>query len=176
MIHIIIRRKLHSRMGFSLAETFLAVLILAMVSSVVASAVPVAAAVYRKIVDAANAQVLLSTTMTVLRDELGTAKDVELGTVPNATQGETTLTYTTSGGGRITLRQSDNGLCRQAGDESVLLVSKAAENQNLHTVYDSVSYQNGVVTFTGLRVLKDTDQKELASVSELKIRVLTVAN
>lgn len=175
MVHMI-KGKLHSRKGFSLAETFLAVLILAMVSSVVASAVPVAAGVYRKVVDAANAQVLLSTTMTVLRDELGTAKDVELATVPGETQGETTLTYTTSGGGRVTLRTSDDGLCRQAGDASVLLVSKAAENKNLHTVYDSVSYDDGVVTFTGLRVLKDRDQTELASVDELKIRVLTVAN
>ena len=55
---------------------------------IVAAGVPVAAAVYAKIITAANAQTLLSTTMTALRDELGTASDVDV-------EG-TTITYTKS--------------------------------------------------------------------------------
>ncbi len=180
-----IKAKLHNRRGFSLAETFLAMLILVMVSSVVAGGVPVAASVYYKIVDSANAQVLLSTTMTVLRDELGTAKDVE-------GSGDT-LTYTTSSGGRVTLTNGEsagadgvvpettvpaqttkNGIERRAGDAAVPLVSKAAANKNLHTIYDSVSYNGGVITFTNLKVLKDSDGTELAGVEVFKVRVLSV--
>ena len=59
-----IRQKLKSRLGFTLAEMLMSVLILLMVSSVVAGGVPVAANAYYKVVDAANAQVLLSTTVT----------------------------------------------------------------------------------------------------------------
>ena len=71
-------RKLNSRGGFTLAETLLAVLILLMVSVIVATGVPVAKNAYEKVVVAANAQVLLSTAVNTLRDELGTAWDVEV--------------------------------------------------------------------------------------------------
>ena len=59
-----IRNKLHNRKGFSLAETLMAVLILLMVSAVVAAGIPMAREAYEKAVDAANAQTLLSTTIT----------------------------------------------------------------------------------------------------------------
>lgn len=61
------------RAGFTLAETLLAVLILLLVSGIVATGVPVAKNVYDKVVLAANAQVMLTTAVTSLRDELGTA-------------------------------------------------------------------------------------------------------
>ncbi len=64
--------------GFTLAETLLAVLILLLVSGIVATGVPVARNVYYKTVLSANAQVMLSTAVTALRDELGTAWKVEI--------------------------------------------------------------------------------------------------
>lgn len=76
----IIKRIRKNRAGFSLAETLITILILLMVSAIVAAALPTASTVYKKTVDAANAQVLLSTTMTILRDELNAAKDI---TVPS---------------------------------------------------------------------------------------------
>ena len=54
--------------GFSLAETLMAVLILLMVTSVVATGIPAAANAYFKAVDASHAQVLLSTTMISLSE------------------------------------------------------------------------------------------------------------
>ena len=70
-------QKLRSRSGFSLGEMLITVLILLMVSSVVAGGIPAAANAYTKAVDAANAHVLLSTTVNALRDEFATAWDVK---------------------------------------------------------------------------------------------------
>ena len=53
--------KLNNEDGFTLAETLMTVLIMLLVSSVIAAGIPAAAKAYRKAVDAANAQVLLST-------------------------------------------------------------------------------------------------------------------
>lgn len=72
------KRKFLKRDGFTLAETLLAVLILLLVSGIVATGVPVARNVYYKTVLSANAQVMLSTAISSLRDELGTAWDVEV--------------------------------------------------------------------------------------------------
>ncbi len=71
-------KKLEKNAGFTLAETLMTVLILLMVSSVVAGGIPSAVTAYSKAVDAANAQVLISTTVNALRSELTTAKDVHL--------------------------------------------------------------------------------------------------
>lgn len=70
-------KKLKSRAGFTLAETLLAVTILLLVSTIVATGMPAAKDAYEKVVLASNAEVLLSTAVSTLRDELGTAWKVE---------------------------------------------------------------------------------------------------
>lgn len=60
--------------GFTLSEVLVAVLILVMIT---ATALPAALNAYKNAVDAANAQVLLSTAVNALRSELSTAWDVE---------------------------------------------------------------------------------------------------
>ena len=62
--------------GFSLVEMLVTTLILGLVSTLLATGIPVAADTYRKTVNSSNAQLALSTTMTVLRSELGTATEV----------------------------------------------------------------------------------------------------
>ena len=59
----ILKKLKRGRAGFSFAETLIAILILLLVSSIVAAALPSASNVYVKSVDTANAQVLLSTVM-----------------------------------------------------------------------------------------------------------------
>ena len=73
-------RKARHRSGFTLAETLLAVLIMLMVSLIMATGIPAARNAYEKVVLGANAEVLLSTSLTALREELGTARDIEIGT------------------------------------------------------------------------------------------------
>ena len=77
-------KKPNSSAGFTLAETLIAVVILVMIT---AAAMPAAVNAYRNAVDAANAQVLLSTTVNALRSELSTAWNVDV----NADG--TTITY-----------------------------------------------------------------------------------
>lgn len=62
--------------GFTLVETMLALAILVLLTGIVASGIPVASETYTKSVDAANAEVALTTTAAKLRDELGLAQDV----------------------------------------------------------------------------------------------------
>ena len=75
-----LKKRLKNQAGFSLAETLLAVLIMLLVSVIVANGIPVARNVYNNVIVGANAQVLLSTTVTALRNELGTAKDIDIKT------------------------------------------------------------------------------------------------
>ena len=70
------RKKLRNRAGFTLAETLLAVTILLLVSTIVVTGMPAAKKAYEKVVLASNAEVLLSTAASALRDELGTAWNV----------------------------------------------------------------------------------------------------
>lgn len=71
------KNRIRNRKGFTLAETLLAVLILLLVSSVVAAGMPAVKQAYEKVVLASNAELMLSTAVATLRDELGTAWDVQ---------------------------------------------------------------------------------------------------
>ncbi len=182
--------KINSRGGFSLVELLVATLILLMVSSVVAGGIPVARDAYNKVTVSANAQVLLSTAITSLRNELGTASDVSVDT-----SDDTTITYTSAKTGAIakiylgaedeegpdvimvqdyTAYSTDDS---SAGDGERQLVSSAAATDDLYVIYESVAYdeEDGVVTFTGLEVKQDGDtasDQARAELENLYIRVI----
>ncbi len=169
----ILKKCKRNRSGFTMAETLIAILILLMVSAIVAGAIPTASNVYARTVDTANAQVLLSTVITALRDELGTAVSVE---DPDGT----TIDYVNGNDGyrRLVIQEksTEEGapapgiwLCvgklakNEKGEdvigysvpgdgESRLLVSKEATTKNLVVSYESVSFSNGMVTFGKLKV------------------------
>ena len=212
-----IRKKLKTASGFTLAETLLAVLILLMVSVIVATGIPAAKNAYEKVVLASNADALLSTTISSLRNELGAAKisKPESGGAPityisyysgAASYDAVSGNYVTSGTqSMICLNEdftgdyadykstADPGKCimlqryaplgginyspeMQAQMKAVRLVSKAASNQNLYVTYDSVTYANGILTFTGLKVCRDSDNNAhhpLTKPIKLCIRVLS---
>lgn len=71
-----LKRKIRARSGFTLAETLLAVLIMLLVSVIVATGMPAVTNAYNKVVLGANAKVMLSTAITALHDEIGTAWQV----------------------------------------------------------------------------------------------------
>ena len=191
-------RKLNQQNGFSLAEMLVAILILLMVSSVVAGGVPAASNAYSKAVDAANAQVLLSTAATALRDELGTAKNVSIEettiryysadngnyselTVDGSDEKKPVILLTSYLGEKIRNSTTDisagSGAATTygAGAETVQweLVSQAAITKKLGLKYESVKYNNGIITFTDLKVLKNLNI--LAKLDTLEIKVISMA-
>ena len=191
-------RKLNQQNGFSLAEMLVAILILLMVSSVVAGGVPAASNAYSKAVDAANAQVLLSTAATALRDELGTAKNVSIEgttiryysadngnyselTVDGSDEKKPVILLTSYLGEKI--RNSTTDLSAGSGAATTYgagaktvqweLVSQAAITKKLGLTYKSVSFSNGIITFTELKVLKNLNT--LAKLDTLEIKVISMA-
>ena len=178
-----LKRKVRERRGFTLAETLMTVLILLMVSVVMATGIPTAANALRRVVDCANAELLLSTTMTRLRSELGTARSVE---APSGT----TIDFVRSDGSQTSISLEPysptpgagpapgvylweyKGVQVIEGEDGYrhLLVSEAASNKNLYATYDSVEYADGVITFRKLEVKKGT--ATLTSIDEFQVRVI----
>lgn len=170
-----IRQKLKSRLGFTLAEMLMAVLILLMVSSVVAGGVPVAANAYYKVVDAANAQVLLSTTVTKLRRELAFASACKLKSgsteIENYTNGEIrkVMTLVSKDKDGIQLDWIEGG-----SQHSEPLVRIAATTKGLYATFEKITYKDGFFTVEDLKVQKDGNENPLASVQKLKIRAIAM--
>lgn len=168
--------------GFTLAETLLAILILLMVSTIVATGIPAAKNAYEKVVLASNAEVLLSTTMSELRNELGTARDVDATnnviTYRNSYTGSKSKLFRSTGGddpaGTIML-QRYVGEGSVQGSNPLRLVSKKASD-GLYVIYDTVDEPNttpGIVTFHNLQVKRETSDTPLAEMDSFSIRVFS---
>ena len=165
-------KKTRKNAGFSLGETLIAILILLMVSAIVAGAIPTASHVYAKTVDAANAQVLLSTTMTVLRDELGTATDVKAetdGITLTYNKGSRSIAYTEDPAG-IWLRYKRKDADGNDVTEPLLLVSQKAATKDMVVSYTGVTVDEETITFSGLQVTKAGYEKALAVQNTYTIR------
>ena len=183
-------KKSNCSAGFTLAETLVAVVILVLIS---AAALPAAMNAYRNAVDAANAQVLLSTTVNALRSELSTAWNV-------SAEG-TTITYQSADTGDksvISLGEDRIMLQEYSRDETPgwwggaekptasprPLVSDAMRQEtrnsgsHMSVTYGpddvSISDDGMYITITGLRV--ERDGKVLAKMPDetgLLIRVMS---
>ena len=181
-----LRKKLISPGGFTLAETLIVVLILLMVTSVVAAGIPVAANALDNVVETSNAQLLLSTTMTALREELSTAQDIEV--LAGSTS---TVTYTNSlglkseiylgdGGKTIMLKQytsltDTEGKVLPLASNETASKGRKTNTPALYTTYTGVTYVNGIVTFNGLAVKRMNNDKDLADSINYSIRVVGYA-
>ena len=72
------KHKIKSSRAFTIAEALVAMIILLLVSVIVGTGIPAAMRAYNNVVLASNAEVLLSTTMTALRNELGMSTDIRV--------------------------------------------------------------------------------------------------
>ena len=193
--------KLKSSRGFTLGETLICVLILLMVVGVVGGAIPAASSAYTKAVDAANAQVLLSTAMTVLRDELSNASEVK-DPVVNNTAKTVTLEYRSGTTGRMTkivsspegvsiweygvesLARNEDGSVKldaygkavidvaYSSDYMRILVSKKAATRGLSLSYSGVSKADHVITIGSLNVMREGGTAPSAEKKDFSIRTL----
>ena len=182
--------KLKGGSGFTLAETLLAVLILLLVSTIVATGIPAAKNAYEKVVLAANAEVLLSTTISTLRNELGTAQDIKTPTANpkkheteasvityfNPTREASSKLYVASEGdneGKIMFQRYYNEGGLSATYEATPLISSETSTQDLYVTYTKVTYSGGIVAFEGLSVNRASGTQGLASRDKVSIRVIS---
>ena len=185
-----IKKKIRGSRGFTLVEALTAILIMLMASSIVVAGIPAARNAYEKVVVASNAEVLLSTTITTLRNELGMADEIELGTGDSA--GEITY-YNPSVGAysKISLAPAEGtdpegtillsryaappgAAASEASSAPRRLVSKEASTAELYVTYGSVTYNAdaGIITFEDLKVLKEKGNVRLAGRPALSIRLI----
>ena len=179
--------KIKGRSGFTLAETLLAVLILLLVSGIVASGIPVAKNVYDKTIVAANAQVLLSTTVTALKDELGTAWDVNV----EEYEGKKAITYFSADtGAKSRIYIKDNAIWIQdyaevdgliktddtGAGKARKFISGKAVTDNLFVVFDSDkdTLSETTVSISNIKVYRDNPDNALAELDTLVIRPVSV--
>ena len=167
--------------GFTLAETLMTVLIVLLTSSVIAAGIPAASNAYMKAVDAANAQVLLSTTVNALRSELSTAWGVEThdGNVEYYSSKTGAKTRLFLGNDNIMVLDyvqygGSTGQTLPNSTEVIPayeLVSKKARDDKFTVTYSSPSVADGMVKFEDVTV-KDKAENVIASSGELSIRLL----
>lgn len=166
-------KKLKSKNAFTLAETLVAVLIMLMVSSILVTGIPAAKDAYEKIFVKSNAEVLMSTGIYALRNELSTARDIEVK--------DNAVTYLNPAyGSRSRIYLGDEGIMYQrysymeedAGAEeakSEPLVSKSASDGR-YLRYSSVTEEDGYVKFSGLGVYKNAgDDNSILKKRDLSI-------
>lgn len=184
----VLRRKCKKKCGFTLVETLITMLILLMVTAVVAGGVPSAANAYYKVIDAANAQILLYDTIMKLRSELEVVTEVNL---KDDTSKEV-VSYVSGkpnyddSGWLKELKNTPNGIVIERsskegahGDGEQFLVqgklSGGIRNKTaLITRFDSIKYENGVFTIENLRVEKDGKPlADLVKIGNLEIRNVT---
>lgn len=180
-MRMIIRKTRRNRAGFSLAETLIVILILLMVSAIVGAAIPTASTVYKKTVDTANAQLLLSTTMTVLRDELNAAKNIsvssdktEITFISGITGNKSIIKCSPQKGLEITVYASDQNNA-QLKPETRLLVSEKASTSGmiLTCSFSSSSLDKGMIVVEGIAVQKSGYSKALAERESYTIRLIS---
>lgn len=156
--------KLKSRRGFTLAETLLAVLILLLVSAIVVTGMPAATNAYNKIVLGANAKVMLSTAITALHDEIGTAWKV-VKTAPGSKE----LVYFNASTGAKSKISLDDGKSIQVQDYLSLSGDLIHDNVSVqgrahHLVADSKAGM--YVTYEKIRF---DDETGIVSIEHLKV-------
>lgn len=166
--------------GFSLGETMLAILIMAIVGLIVTGGISTAANTYRKIVEKSNAELLLATTVTELRAELDRAEEISLS-------GTTLSRYRSSTSGWRSLESVTapdavrtypgiwvteyKGYDRAATQTHAPqpLVTKAAASKELYAKFDSITFDKdaGVFTIKNLQVFRYTDGADAVPLAKI---------
>ena len=159
-----IKKKIRGSRGFTLVEALTAILIMLMASSIVVAGIPAARSAYEKVVIASNAEVLLSTTITALRNELGTAAEIANDKDNRGNANEKTLLYLnrqtgvfskiytdTEGKQPVVMLQryiDPDGKPKSNAPEPRQLISKEASTADLYVTYDKVSFDenSGIIT------------------------------
>ncbi len=171
--------KLGRRGGFSLTELLVSVLILALVGTVVGAGIPAAVGAFKRVVEKANAQILLTTTANALRNELDMASGISVDLT------EKIISFTSSKNYNLKIMSTPDGIKVKGyteggsgehtgeSDPEAPLVSGVAASKNLRVEFEKAEYHatSGTITITDISV-KNSEDKLLASLAEYTIVVL----
>ena len=182
-----LNRKAKSRAAFTLAETLVAILIMLMVSSVVATGIPAARRAYESVEIAANSELLLSSTISTLRNELSLAKDIKIeGT------DKTSVSYlnpTTGTMSRIYMDTSDvnnkkimykmnaavDGISPGDDENATRLMSNALSTKvGIEVTFDSITKSGDCIVFNNVIVKSMRDGTERTGRETVSIRIITL--
>jgi type II secretory pathway pseudopilin PulG len=134
--------------GFSLVEILAATLVLVMVTGLVATGVPAAFNAYKAVTDKGNAQVLMSMTLSSLRDELDGAETLEASSDGKSIAYSDSLTCVNK---EISNGDERTGITVTEGGTKSPLVSDTA-SVDLYASFDSVAVDGGDILFSGIEV------------------------
>ncbi len=174
------QNRINNIAAFTLAEALVAILIMLMVSSIMVAGIPAARRAYENVVIVSNAELVMSTTISALRNELGLATNVAVG------EDNKTITYYSQSNdslSKISLDADNNNKYPNGtimlqvnagssnnefglpvdlkGGDIVPLISRKTSDEKLYATYEEVNIENGVITFTDL-VVKDDKGRILA--------------
>ena len=172
----------NNKKGFTLAEMLITIMIMLMVSAIVAAGVPTAKNAYDKTVIYANAQVLLSTAFSAIRNEMGASQDI---LVKDATGSESEEGISIEYKNRKTetlsrILKGEKGIQLQRHISTDLIKNKESEaedlvaDHDLYVTYDTVSYTDGVICFNNLEVRKKSDDRVMAKRDRFSVRILSL--
>ena len=194
--------KCKDQAGFTFSETLIAVMIMSMVAAITAAGIPTVKNAYDRVVVAANAEVLLSTAVVELRDEIGSAWNVNVKNTSSTPQ-KTFVEYFSASTGANTIIKTDstnvngktvdqifkidyapyliNGIISTDGrkERRYPLVSDKASTDDLYITYTNVeNVEQGIIRFTGLKVytVREGQPVELASYGKDSILNIKVAS
>ena len=163
----------NSRSGFTLAETLVAMLLMSFVGLIVTGGIAMSARVYGRIVERSNAELLLSTTLLELRDQLdrvnevrlsGTTLELEYYRESTSNWKKLSLSNETGDSGIFVTEYkgySVTGAPSQSFPPQPLVTDEAA-GKSLYATYTSITYENGNFVITGLKVCKKDTTTALA--------------
>lgn len=182
-----IKYNTRKNVGFTLAETLLATILLLIASALLVTGIPVAFNAYKKVTLTADANVLISTAMTELRDKLAFSENVSVD------ENKKIINFSGNNGREYVLRFDavKNGLYLQDLTEndynpedsnvyindSHLLVSDETAAKDLCVDYTSVEKHGDVLIFSNLGVYRKSDTnhavaKPLVLIEEYDVRLI----
>lgn len=183
MITKSMHKLIKSQGGFTLTELLATIIVVTLATTMVAAGIPSAIESYGKMVDSSNAQSLLSTTTTILREELAMSTEVEMV--------DGTISYTSDESGRtntISIKASGEGVVHpgeimislDGADPTPLAPLGASSGKDTGELYVTctgieLDETNTVVTFSGIKVNKDKYDQPLASADTYSIRLISNA-
>ena len=167
-------RKLRNNKGVTLTEVLATIVLVGLLGSMISAGIPVITRALDKITTRSRAEMLLNTTVTLLRDNLRYAYEVEKSGDGYLYEGDDGWYYVISketGTGWILLTPYKS---RNVQPENILGIEDASKVKNWHitndetadkilvATYDSITFADDTDTFTisGLKVYKNTDMSE----------------